>query len=1420
MSLRKVSSLAAGDLHPNILLGLPRQVAGGMPTRRWVMGLGLVAVFCASAASLYARTYVFGRTDYIVGSAPFAVVAADFNGDGILDLAVANAGDKTITILLGRRDGTFGAGTIYATGVTPVAIAVGDFNGDGVPDLAVATSDCQFVDDFTECGYGSVSVFIGVGDGTFLPAVNYAAPSGYLSIATGDFNRDGKLDLVVSNGGTLALLLGNGDGTFQSQVQFSTNRGSSDLVVGDFNGDGNLDVALANGTILLGNGNGTFQPAGQIGVQGYSIAAGDFNGDGILDLAIGGEYSGDARILLGNGDGTFTPFATYADSVIALVADLNGDGKLDLIEFGTDQFDEQDATDSVQIQLGNGDGTFQPPLSYGTGLGSTTGAIADLNGDGIPDLVTVNPGCYIDDFYCSSNTISVLLGLGNGGFVAQTQYPSGYGSVYLADYTGDGEPDVVTTAPNVIAVLPGNGDGTFQAPITTPISQYGYWMVPGDFNNDGKQDVALVFPNSSGPGMVGVFLGNGDGTFQQPIASTVGLKPEYLTAADFNHDGNLDLAVTNYDANTVSILLGNGDGTFQTHHDYPTPQMPYVVMAADLNLDGIPDLVVTSSAGTSIFLGNGDGTFRARVDYPFGVADSVAIGDVNNDGFPDLVFSSYDSNNVVVSLGNGDGTFRTPTTIVGPGGDRLKLADFTGDGKLDLVLGHADAGPEAWLYTGGGDGTFENPTNYLAGMYWIEDLAAFDLNGDGAPDLVTTDQSGFVGVILSAAFIAVTPHELNFGSQGVGTGSAPQNIAVSNPSNVALSLGNIGTTGPFSQSNNCPASLSPGGTCTISATFAPQATGPQSGAVTIANSARNSPTMVALSGTGVSGMFVTLSPTLLNFAPQNVGTMGNAVPVQVMNTGNAPVTINSIGFTGGAQGDFQQTNNCGNSLPTGGSCTVNITFSPMVGGVRTANLAIGDSAPGSPQTALLRGIGLAANNTLTVTVGPGGYVTSTDGFINCPGVCTHTYPANMQVTLNTTPWQQWQFQSWEGACSQGPCTLTMTQDQSVQALFNYYGPVLQFTPLMPCRVIDTRRPNGPFGGPAFSSGEMRTYEIDESACSVPEYPQAAVYSMNVTVVPRQPLNYLTIWTAYQPQPTVSTLNSPDGRVKANAFVVEGPGISIYVTDATDVIVDINGYFGQASSQTAQFYPLTPCRVIDTRGATGDLGGPYLMAQQERDFPVLESSCIPSGVNISAYSMNFTVVPHTAGQPLGYLTVWPLGEMQPGVSTLNNPKATVVANAAIVPAGTNGEIATYPYNDTDLIVDINGYFAAPGQGYSFYTVPPCRVYDSRANNGQPFTGERTVIVATSPCPTPISAAAFVFNATVVPSGSLGYLTLWPDGGPQPGVSTLNAYDGFITSDMAIVPNMNGSTDAFAAPGYPGAGSGYTQLILDISGYFAP
>ena len=392
------------------------------------------------------------------------------------------------------------------------------------------------------------------------------------------------------------------------------------------------------------------------------------------------------------------------------------------------------------------------------------------------------------------------------------------------------------------------------------------------------------------------------------------------------------------------------------------------------------------------------------------------------------------------------------------------------------------------------------------------------------------------------------------------------------------------------------------------------------------------------------------------------------------------------------------------------------------------------------------------------------------------------------------------------------------------AVYSLSGPA-QLVPVTPCRLVDTRPQSG--GGGPIQGGMYQTFNLPELAelgknCPAFSLAAAVAYSLNVTVVPNGSLGYLTIWPTGEPQPGVSLMNSVDGRVKANAAIVPAGtngSVNIFVTNTANVVLDIDGYFATATQSTLAFYPLTPCRVADTRESKGypqGLGQPHLTGGVARDFPILKTTCQGIPENVQAYSLNFTVVPYPAqGYPLGYLEVWPTGqEPQSPVSTLNNLTGTTVANAAIVPAGTGGEgdITAFASNDTNLVIDINGYFAAPGSGgLSLYPVVPCRALDTRKGSGL-FIHELTVNVVGSPCAPPSTAQAYVLNATVVPPGSLGYLTLWPDGSQQPAVSTLNAVDGFVTSNMAIVPTNNGSIDAFA--------SNLTQLILDISSYFAP
>jgi len=371
-------------------------------------------------------------------------------------------------------------------------------------------------------------------------------------------------------------------------------------------------------------------------------------------------------------------------------------------------------------------------------------------------------------------------------------------------------------------------------------------------------------------------------------------------------------------------------------------------------------------------------------------------------------------------------------------------------------------------------------------------------------------------------------------------------------------------------------------------------------------------------------------------------------------------------------------------------------------------------------------------------------------------------------------------------------------------------PALRFVPITPCRIADTRTATGPFGGPIISGGSSRDFTIPSSACGIPSTAQA--YSLNVAVVPATTLGYLTLYPAGQSRPLASTLNSLDGRIKSNAAIVPagaGGAISVFASDTTQVILDINGYFVPATDPTGlAFYPIPPCRIADTRTAAAPLGGPALVGGQSRTLPILASACnLPA--TAQAYSLNFAAVPNGS---LGYLTAWPTGQSRPLAASLNALTGAITANAAIVPAGANGSVDVFDSDATNLVIDINGYFAPMGTGgLSLYGVTPCRVVDTRLPAGSPPITSLNVAVSASACGIPANAQADVMSVTVVPPASLGYLTLWPQGQTRPVVSTLNALDGAITSNLAIVPTSNGSISVF--PSNP------THLVVDIYGYFA-
>jgi hypothetical protein len=380
---------------------------------------------------------------------------------------------------------------------------------------------------------------------------------------------------------------------------------------------------------------------------------------------------------------------------------------------------------------------------------------------------------------------------------------------------------------------------------------------------------------------------------------------------------------------------------------------------------------------------------------------------------------------------------------------------------------------------------------------------------------------------------------------------------------------------------------------------------------------------------------------------------------------------------------------------------------------------------------------------------------------------------------------------------------------------------LHYVPLStPCRAVDTRQAGS--GGP-IDGGTFQNF-VPAVNCSIPYPPDGVIaYAMNITVVPHGMLGYITVWPDGDPQPNVSTLNSYDGRVKANAAIVSGGSgagaISIFASDTTDVVLDISGYFTTEAANYV-YVPVTPCRMVDTRINNGTpFGALSIVGGTQRSFSLAASACgLPAGAlaNGGALSLNITAIP-SAG--LNYLTVWgtsPTEPQPPITSTLNAPSNDPVANAAIVAIDedSSASVSVFASNTTDLLIDITGYFTTPSiapGGLSLYENAPCRVLDTRLTTGA-FIGQTTIPVAgVNSCAPPTSAKAYVTNATVVPIAELDYLTLWPAGSAVPVVSTLNAYDGSVTSNMAIVGDTNGAIDAYAYNS--------TQLILDVSGYFA-
>ena len=635
----------------------------------------------------------------------------------------------------------------YPAGAFPISVAAGDFNGDGKPDLAVANQNGS-----------SVSILLNDGNGGFRTlGATFPTGSEPQFVAVGDFNQDGRADLAVATtSNTVSILLGNGDGTFRPAVSYQAGSSPRAVAVGDFNGDGIADLAVADYgnvsgagggiSMLLGNGNGTFKAATLIpaGTGAESVAVGDFNGDTRLDLAVANSLSNNISVLLGNGNGAFQPVVNYSTSIPGKngvpTSVVVGDFNRDGI---LDLAAVSPSLNDISILLGLGNGGFQPPAHYGldssiVSVNPNSLAVADLNGDGTADLIVAN---------FNADHVSVLLGNGDGTFPAPKSYAAGAGpkSAAVADFNGDGLADIAVannSASGGVSVLLGNGDGTLQAAALYHADYRAVSTVTGDLDGDGNLDLAEA---TSYSGTLVTLLGHGDGTFQAPAIYPTGGESTSVALGDFNGDGKPDL-VTADNSSGVSVFVSNGNGTFQARAIYAAGQLPRSVAVGDLNGDGKADLAVANlgSDNISVLLGNGNGKFQTAVSYPTpagGQPYSVAIGDLNRDGKLDLAVTNSNSSSVSILLGNGDGSFQAPLTYpTASSPHSVAIADFNGDGHLDLAIANWGNSSVSVLL-GNGDGTFQTALTYGIGS-GPETVIVADFNQDLKPDLAVASGSG------------------------------------------------------------------------------------------------------------------------------------------------------------------------------------------------------------------------------------------------------------------------------------------------------------------------------------------------------------------------------------------------------------------------------------------------------------------------------------------------------------------------------------------------------------------------------------------------------------------------------------------------------------------------------------------------------
>ncbi len=814
-------------------------------------------------------------TNFLVGFNQRFVKVGDFNGDGKSDLAVVVANSSAVAVLLGNGAGGFGTATNFAVGSNPAGVTVGDFNGDGKPDLAVANY-----------GSNNVSVLLGNGAGGFAAATNIAVGTPW-SVTVGDFNGDGKADLATANrnSNNVSVLLGNGTGSFAAATNFDAGSFPVSVTVGDFNGDGKPDLAAANSSshsvsVLLNTSADTVAPTATSFTR-KTPATSPTNADTLVFLAtfsedVIGVSAADFAVTGTTGTIVVTQVTASTYDVTISGGDLAGlNGTVGL------NFNSPTITDVVGNALPNTEPTIDEifvvdnTAPTATSFTRKTPATSPTNADTLVFLATFSEavtGVSAADFAVTGTTGAVSVSQVtastydvtiSGGDLAGLNGTVGLNlnSPTITDLAGNALPNTEPTIDEIFVVQNSTLTVSFSPAMNSSVGGSPRYVTAGDFNGDGKLDVATANNTSN---IVNVLLGTGTGSFTGPTNFTAGTTPVSLTVGDFNGDGIPDLVTANFDSSNVSVLLGTGTGSFSGPTNFAVGNIPVSVTVGDFNGDGKQDLAAANlgSNSVSVLLGMGTGSFGTAVNFTVGTTPrSVTMGDFNGDGKPDLAVANQNSNNVSVLLGTGTGSFTGPTNFTaGTNPYSVKVGDFNGDGKPDLAAVNVNSGNVSVLL-GTGTGSFTGPTNFTAGINAPSYITVGDFNGDGTPDLAAvSSNTSSLSVLLgtgTGSFTAPTNFTAgNSRSVTVGdfNGDGKPDLATANNSfgTVSVLLNDTGgTVGPAAPAVNLSVSAASGTEAgqtviTVTATAASAVTGAQ----TIS---------LAVTGTGIAASDYVLS---------------------------------------------------------------------------------------------------------------------------------------------------------------------------------------------------------------------------------------------------------------------------------------------------------------------------------------------------------------------------------------------------------------------------------------------------------------------------------------------------------------------------------------------------------------------------------